>query len=75
MHLLIAVKQSLAKTHGRPHLTYGDCGELVLGKAGPLVINAFLLITQFGFCCVVGRRLAVGDLGGLWMPWPPPGVR
>ncbi len=56
MHLLIQVKQALAKTCGRESLSYGDCGELVLGRFGRLFINVFLLVTQFGFCCVVRSR-------------------
>lgn len=52
MHLLIQVKQSLAKQHHRDYLSYGDVAELVLGPAGRIMINIFLLITQLGFCCV-----------------------
>jgi hypothetical protein len=52
MHLLVGVKQRLSIQTGRASLDYGEVAELVLGRAGRFFINMFLLITQFGFCCV-----------------------
>ena len=33
-------------------ITYGDIAEYLLGKWGKYLLNAALIFTQFGFCCV-----------------------
>ncbi|XP_050393949.2 uncharacterized protein LOC126811930 [Patella vulgata] len=40
-------------------LTYGDVGQIALGNIGLYIVNACILLTQFGFC--VGYFILIGN--------------
>ncbi|CAH1795479.1 unnamed protein product, partial [Owenia fusiformis] len=48
------------------HLDYADIGNIVLGKWGPILVNSFLLLTQFGFC--VAYFIFIGNTVQLLFP-------
>ncbi|KAF6025907.1 hypothetical protein EB796_015790 [Bugula neritina] len=62
MHILVKCSHYLCRKTGRDHLDYADVAEQSVHflpsstpkkeKAARKTVNVFLLITQYGFCCV-----------------------
>jgi len=62
MHLLVGAARHLCKRQNKSTLDYGEVATAVLEEYGPgclrtrsfigsKIVNLFILITQFGFCC------------------------
>ena len=51
MYLLVRAKHILIE-QDKKVVTYGDVAEACFGKVGLYIVNAMLIFTQFGFCCV-----------------------
>jgi len=55
MLLLLKTKSILIekkKITSEEFISYGEVGKIILGKYFEMAINALLVLTQFGFCCV-----------------------
>jgi hypothetical protein len=52
--ILVDNKVDINKEEGRKQdaVTYGDVAEATFGKWGLVAVDALLMFTQFGFCCV-----------------------
>ncbi|EGD79331.1 hypothetical protein PTSG_09745 [Salpingoeca rosetta] len=52
MLLLVKTKQHVCAENKITRLSYGQLAEHAIGRAGIMIVNAALLVTQFGFVCV-----------------------
>ncbi|EGD79332.1 hypothetical protein PTSG_09746 [Salpingoeca rosetta] len=50
--MLVHVKDRVCRERRMRYLSFGELAHIVLGRFGRIAVNASLIVTQFGFCCV-----------------------